>query len=124
MFTAVKPRLKKIFSSGFSVPEIVLQFFIAGFLMGTVYDISRFFRCLFPNKIAVFIFDFLFFAVFSLVFFTVLLAFNNGSVRAIYFTAYFAGLLIYVFTVFRLTKTLSVKTAAFIRSSLKKEFEF
>ena len=53
-----------------------------------------------------------------------LLAFNNGTVRAIYFTAYFTGLLIYIFTVFRLTKTPSVKTAALIRSLLKKEFKF
>ncbi|MFR6065611.1 MAG: spore cortex biosynthesis protein YabQ [Eubacterium sp.] len=106
------------------MPEIVLQFLLSGFLMGVIYDISRFFRCLFPNKIAVFIFDLLFFAVFSLVFFTVLLAFNNGTVRAIYFTAYFTGLLIYIFTVFRLTKTPSVKTAALIRSLLKKEFKF
>ena len=84
--------------------DSAVQFLICGFLMGIIYDFFRFLRFLFPNKFAAFLFDFSFFAVYALFFFILLLSYNNGSVRALYFTAYFLGLLVYVFTVFRLTR--------------------
>lgn len=100
--------------------DSALQFLLAGFFMGIIYDLFRFFRFLFPNKFAVFIFDFSFFVVYALFFFILLLGYNNGSVRVLYFTAYFAGLLVYVFTVFRLTRRFQSGIAAFLRNIIKK----
>lgn len=100
--------------------DSAFQFLLSGFLMGIIYDFFRFLRFLFPNKLAVFIFDFSFFVVYALLFFILLLGYNNGSVRALYFTAYFAGLLAYVFTVFRLTRRFQSGTAAFLRNIIKK----
>ncbi len=100
--------------------DYALQFLICGFIMGIVYDFFRFLRFVFKNKAAVFLLDFLFFVIYALVFFILLLGYNNGSVRAIYFTAYFFGLLLYVFTVFRLTRRLQGAAAVFIRKIIKK----
>ena len=53
-------------------------------------------------------------------FFFLLLGYNNGIVRAMYFTAYFLGLLVYVFTLFRLTRRMQSGVAAFLRKIIKK----
>lgn len=100
--------------------DSAVQFLICGFLMGIIYDFFRFLRFLFPNKFAAFLFDFSFFVVYALFFFILLLSYNNGSVRALYFTAYFLGLLVYVFTVFRLTRRFQSSIAAFLRGIIKK----
>ena len=88
--------------------------------MGIVYDFFRFLRLVFKNKAAVFLLDFFFFVLCSLLFFILLLGYNNGSVRAIYFTAYFFGLLAYIFTVFRLTARFQRFVAGIIRKIFKK----
>ena len=77
-------------------------------------------RFVFKNKAASFLLDFLFFAVYAVVFFILLLGYNNGIVRAMYFTAYFLGLLVYVFTLFRLTRRMQSGVAAFLRKIIKK----
>lgn len=96
------------------------QFLVCGFLMGIIYDFFRFLRFVFRNKAAVFLLDFFFFVLYSLLFFILLLGYNNGTVRAIYFTAYFLGLVIYILTVFRLTARFQSTIAGFIRKILKK----
>lgn len=100
--------------------DYAFQFLICGFIMGIVYDFFRFLRFVFKNKAASFLLDFLFFAIYALVFFILLLGYNNGAVRALYFTAYFLGLLLYVFSLFRLTGRLQSAAAAFIRKIIKK----
>lgn len=100
--------------------DYAVQFLICGFLMGFVYDFFRFMRFVFVKKAAVFLFDFLFFVIYSAVFFILLLGYNNGTVRALYFTAYFLGTVIYVFTLFRLTKRLQCSVAGLIRKIIKK----
>lgn len=100
--------------------DYAVQFLICGFLMGIVYDFFRFLRFVFVKKAAVFLLDFIFFVIYSAVFFILLLGYNNGTVRALYFTAYFLGTVLYVFTVFRLTKRLQSWAAGNIRKLLKK----
>ncbi len=100
------------------------QFLICGFLMGIVYDFFRFLRLVFKNKAAVFLLDFFFFVLYSLLFFILLLGYNNGIVRAIYFTAYFIGFLVYIFTVFRLTARFQRFAAGIIRKIFKKTVSF
>lgn len=100
--------------------DYAVQFLICGFLMEIVYDFFRFLRFVFVKKAAVFLLDFLFFVIYSAVFFILLLGYNNGTVRALYFTAYFLGIVLYVFTVFRLTKRLQSWAAGNIRKLLKK----
>lgn len=102
--------------------DYAVQFLICGFLMGTVYDFFRFLRFVFVKKAAVFLLDFLFFVFYSAVFFILLLGYNNGTVRALYFTAYFLGTVLYVLTVFRLTKRLQCSVAGIIRKIIKKFF--
>ena len=102
------------------MPDYAAWFLICGFLTGIIYDFFRFLRFVFKNKAASFLLDFLFFVIYALVFFILLLSFNNGSVRALYFTAYFCGLLLYVFSLFRLTGRLQRAAAAFIRKIIKK----
>lgn len=109
-----------MFSKGYSVPEAILQFFLVGFAAGVIYDFFRFFRLAFANKAVTFILDFLFFIFFSIVFFILLLGYNNGSVRALYFTPYIFGFLVYVLTVFRITKPFQSKIAVFLRTFVKK----
>lgn len=96
------------------------QFVVCGFVMGIVYDFFRFLRFVFKNKAAAFLLDFLFFVIYSVFFFILLLGYNNGSVRAIYFTAYFVGLLLYIFSVFRITRGLQSSAAGLIRKIIKK----
>lgn len=100
------------------------QFLVCGFLMGIIYDFFRFLRFVFRNKAAVFLLDFFFFVLYSLLFFILLLGYNNGTVRAIYFTAYFLGLVVYILTVFRLTARFQSTIAGFIRKILKKIARF
>ena len=95
-------------------------FFIAGVLFGAIYDILRFFRLIFPNKRAVFVFDLLFFFIISPVMFLLLLSYNNGQVRAFYFTSAFFGFIIYILTIYRLTGIFERGIASFIRKILKK----
>lgn len=112
-----------MFLKGFSVSEAILQFLLVGFVSGIVYDLFRFFRLVFANKVITFILDFLFFVLFSILFFILLLGYNNGSVRVLYFTSFILGFLVYVFTVFRITKSFQSKTAGFIRLVIKKSFK-
>lgn len=104
--------------------ESAAVFALGGFLFGAVYDLFRFFRLLFKNKACSFILDLLFFALFALVFFTLLLAYNDGIVRALYFTAYFVGLLLYLFTAFRLTARFQRRCADCARRICKKNGAF
>ena len=95
-------------------------FFISGILFGVVYDILRFFRLIFPGKRAVFVLDLLFFFIISPVMFLLLLSYNNGQVRAFYFTVAFFGFIIYILTIYRLTGVFERGIAAFIRKIIKK----
>ena len=95
-------------------------FLAAGVLFGAVYDVLRFFRLIFPNKKAVFIFDILFFFIISPVMFLLLLSYNNGQVRVFYFTAAFFGFIAYILTIYRLTGVFERGIASFIRKIMKK----
>ena len=101
------------------MPEIFAVFFISGIIIGIVYDLLSFLRFAFRGRAVVFILDFLFFVVFSFAFFIPLLAYNNGSVRAMYFTVYLAGLLLYLGSVYRLTLGFKRKAADFLRKLFK-----
>ena len=45
--------------------KIAAVFLICGFLLGSIYDLMRFFGLSFSTKAAVFFFDFLFFVLYS-----------------------------------------------------------
>ena len=94
-------------------------FFIAGLLFGSIYDILRFFRLVFPGKRAAFVFDLLFFIIISPAMFLLLLSYNNGQVRVFYFTAVIIGFLLYVLTLYRLTGFFERGLAAFLRFIIK-----
>lgn len=102
------------------MPEIFFVFLLSGFIMGAVYDFFRFLRLLCVSKVFVFFADFIYFVIFSFSFFIPLLAYNNGSVRVMYFTVYLLGFIVYLASVFRLTAALQRKIAFFIRNSVKK----
>ncbi len=131
MFTAVKNQRKADFLRGYSVLKISAVFLICGFMSGTVYDLARFLGLLFSAKAAVFFFDFLFFAVYSLLFFVLLLGFNNGIMRAMYAAVYFGGLIVYLLLISR--KTIAVRKQAVLgvksfvekqKQSFKKVLQF
>lgn len=103
--------------------KVFLYFFIFGLVTGAVYDAFRFFRILFNNKAVSFVLDFFFCAAFSLSFFVLLLGFNNGSVRAIYFTITFFGFFLYVFTIMLIHCQKQRKTALLLRKSAKKSLK-
>lgn len=105
------------------MPETFAAFFIMGLLFGILYDFMRFFRMLFPGKAAVFFIDFLFFVIVSNVFFILLLGYNNGQMRMLYFLMTAFGFLVYIFTIFKLTegfqKFISSHLRRFIKNRLK-----
>lgn len=83
--------------------EAVVAFLFLGFGIGAVYDAFRFFRLVFKKKWAEFLIDFLFFFTISPIVFLFLLSYNNGQVRAFYFTAVLLGFLVYILTLYRIT---------------------
>lgn len=95
-------------------------FLISGALFGSIYDVLRFFRLVFPGKQAAFVFDFLFFIIISPLFFLLLLSYNNGLVRVYYFTVAFVGFVTYILTVYRITGVLERGIASIIRKLIKK----
>ncbi len=100
--------------------ESLEVFLLAGVGLGALYDIIRFFRLVFIKKTAVFLLDFLFFLIASPVIFILLLSYNNGSVRVIYFTALFIGFFAYIVTVYRVTGIFERGIASFFRKIIKK----
>lgn len=100
--------------------EAIAVFILLGFLIGIIYDFFRFFRLVFKNKRAVFLLDFLFFIVISPIIFIFLLSYNNGQVRAFYFTAILFGYLVYILTFYRLTGFVFRPIALFFQKILKK----
>lgn len=105
---------------GFLMAETLVVFLLLGVFFGALYDLFRFLRLVFSSKYSVFIIDFLYFVVISIVFFIFLLGYNNGQVRAYYFTLSLAGYLAYIFTAFRITLSPERRIALFIRKILKK----
>ena len=98
----------------------LVVFLFVGILFGAVYDIMRFFRLVFPKKRAVFLFDFLFFFIISPALFLFLLSYNNGQVRAFYFTAVIVGFILYILTLYRITGFFERGIATFFRLIIKK----
>lgn len=101
--------------------KIAAVFLICGFLLGSIYDLMRFFGLLFLTKAAVFFFDFLFFVIYSLLFFVLLLGFNNGIMRAMYAAAYFGGLVIYLLLISRKTIAVRKQAAVGFKNFVKKQ---
>lgn len=97
----------------------LIVFLIGGILFGAVYDVLRFFRLIFPDKRAVFLFDLLFFIIISPAMFLLLLSYNNGQVRVFYFTAALLGFLAYILTLYRITGIFERGIASFIRKIMK-----
>ncbi len=95
-------------------------FFILGLALGVIYDAFRFLRLLFNNKAVSFVIDFVFCAAFALSFFILLLGFNNGIVRVLYFTPLFFGFFLYVFTIMSTHCQKQRKAARLLRISAKK----
>ncbi len=102
------------------MPNEFITFVLLGFSFGILYDVFRFFRFVFKSVKIQFLIDFLYFVVISLVFFIFLLAYNNGQVRAYYFTLSFAGFLFYMLTLFRLTEHGERFIALNLRNLLRK----
>ena len=93
--------------------KIAAVFLICGFLLGSIYDLMRFFGLLFSTKAAVFFYDFLFFVL--------LLGFNNGIMRAMYAAAYFGGLVIYLLLISRKTIAVRKQAAVGFKNFVKKQ---
>ncbi len=102
------------------MPNEFITFVLLGFSFGILYDVFRFFRFVFKSVKIQFLIDFLYFVVISFVFFIFLLAYNNGQVRAYYFTLSFAGFLFYMLTLFRLTEHGERFIALNLRNLLRK----
>ena len=68
-----------------------------------------------------FFFDFLFFVIYSLLFFVLLLGFNNGIMRAMYAAAYFGGLVIYLLLISRKTIAVRKQAAVGFKNFVKKQ---
>lgn len=102
------------------MPEVLFAFLILGFFCGALYDVCRLLRLIFSSKIAVFVIDFIYFIIISFAFFIFLLGYNNGQVRAYYFTLALISWLVYIFTLFRLTLGAERRIALFLRKILRK----
>ena len=100
--------------------DSALHFIVLGVILGALYDVFRFFRLVFGSKSVSFILDFVFCGIFALSFFILLLGFNNGSVRALYFTSLFSGFFLYVFTIMSTHCQKQRKAAVSLRISAKK----
>ncbi len=101
--------------------KISAVFLICGFLSGTIYDLVRFLGLSFSAKAAVFFFDFLFFVEYSVLFFILLLGFNNGIMRTMYAAAYFGGFIAYLLLISRKTIALRKKAAHGLNNFIKKQ---
>lgn len=113
----------QMYLKDFSAPEIFIAFIILGASFGALYDVFRFLRFVFSSKYSVFIIDFLFFIIVSIIFFIFLLGYNYGQVRGYYFTLTLLGFLFYIFTVFRLTYRGERVIADFLRKIMQKCFK-
>lgn len=103
--------------------EAVVVFLFLGFGIGAIYDIFRFFRLLFKKKWVEFFLDFLFFFTISPIIFLFLLSYNNGLVRAFYFTAVLIGFLVYILTLYRVTVYIFRPIANVFRFIVKKSLK-
>ena len=97
--------------------EAVVVFLFLGFGIGAVYDAFRFFRLILKKK------DFLFFFIISPIIFLFLLSYNNGLVRAFYFTAMLLGYLVYILTLYRVTVYIFRPIANGLRFVIKKSLK-
>lgn len=102
------------------MPKEVVTFVLLGLSFGILYDVFRFFRFIFTSSKIQFVIDFLYFVVISITYFIFLLAYNNGQVRAYYFTLSLLGFFFYIFTVFRLTEHGEKFVALHLRSLARK----
>lgn len=90
---------------------------LLGVILGALYDFFRLLRlCLCTD----FIFDFLFWLISAFSFFTYLLAFNSGEIRAYYFFLCFGGYMLYILTIGRLTLVFELRCAKMIKNRLNK----
>lgn len=124
MFTAVKQKRKRVCLKDFSVLDTVITFFVSGIVFGAVYDFFRFFRLVFKSKSVVFIIDFLYFVIVSIVFFILLLGYNNGMIRSYFVILTLLGFLTYIFTAFRFTLKIQKPAAIAVRKLFKKILQF
>lgn len=102
------------------MPKEFITFVLLGLSFGILYDVFRFFRFIFASVKIQFVIDFLYFVVISFTYFIFLLAYNNGQVRAYYFTLSLFGFLFYIFTVFRLTERGEKFIAVHLRNLVRK----
>ncbi len=81
-----------------------LYFLLLGFFFGFLADLNTLLVNSLKNKVLKFIADFLMMCVFGILYFTLLLALNDGVFRGVFFISAFAGFIVYMLTIFKLLK--------------------
>lgn len=81
-----------------------LYFLLLGFLFGFIADLNTLVVNSLKNKVLKFIADFLMMCIFGVLYFTLLLALNDGIFRGVFFISAFVGFIIYMTTFFKLFK--------------------
>ena len=94
----------------------IFSFFILGFIFGFLFDLDTLFIKSLNNKFIRFVFDFTLCVIYGLAFFTMLLIFNDGVFRGIYFISMLLGFTVYMITLYKLFNKPRKKLCFFIRN--------
>ncbi|MBR1531883.1 MAG: hypothetical protein IJ643_07485, partial [Eubacterium sp.] len=85
-----------------------------------MYDVVTLLGKILRLKMIVFILDVLMMAVFALSFFSLLIGYNGGQIRALFLIVFAAGFLVYICTVHRALVQVFAKVTKLFHKSLKK----
>lgn len=97
--------------------EALFYAFFVGIGLGFLYDLMRLFRLSFGASL---FFDLLFWLVTSFVSFSYLLVFNDGAIKGVLLAFIFAGFIVYIATLSKLSLPIEKAMAKKVKNRLKK----
>lgn len=97
--------------------EALLYAIPLGIALGVFYDVLRLFIRIFNSR---FFLDFIFWVISAFVFFSYLLVFNNGEIRAVFVVSVSCGFIFYILTAGSITAKFEDKIAKKVKIWLKK----
>lgn len=100
--------------------EALFYAFFVGIWLGFLYDLMRLFRLSFGASL---FFDLLFWLVTSFVSFSYLLVFNDGAIKGVLLAFIFAGFIVYIATLSKLSLPIEKAMAKKVKNRLKKSLE-
>lgn len=91
-------------------------FFVVGIVMGVVLGVDSFFEKVFQSKPATFVFDLAMMLEWSIIYYSALIAYNNGEIRGYTVVFSIAGIASYYYAVHKYLHKVSDKLADFMHS--------